>query len=381
MCDARGTIVRQNDGFAAWAGSAPGDKVDIHLGRGLFAPERGPARALVVVPLTGGGWLALGAPAETPGVASGVSRVVARRLERVERSLEANAAMGLLEAPAGPVAACLRDTLASAQELRALRAQIESLGSDAPAAGGPSCLRTLVREIVETLPPRTVAVTESGADWTVGADRARLFSHLLPLIGALASGGGLVVAVRGGDPVRLHLTPPAGVVLAAPVERAVEDARRYLAVHAGRVLVDEGSLVLELPAWARSADVTGGATGGVVLVAEDDDATLAMMGAVLRRAGFSVLTADNGVAASALLRTHGAEIVAMVVDAVLPGRSGVELAAEARQFDPGIPVLLVSGHPSDLLGAADVPGLPLLTKPFGARALAERVTRLIATRD
>ena len=38
-------------------------------------------------------------------------------------------------------------------------------------------------------------------------------------------------------------------------------------------------------------------------------------------------------------------------------------------------MLLVSGHPSDLLGVET--GVPLLSKPFGATVLAERVRAML----
>ena len=41
-----------------------------------------------------------------------------------------------------------------------------------------------------------------------------------------------------------------------------------------------------------------------------------MIGATLRRAGFRVLTAEDGVIGSSLFRIHHAEIVAIVSDAV-----------------------------------------------------------------
>jgi CheY-like chemotaxis protein len=377
ICDARGVLVRQNDAFAAWTGAKPGDRVDVHGGRGLIALPDAPARALSMLPLAGGGWLALPMGGEATGAAVGVSRAVSRRMERVERTLESNAAMALLESPSETVASCLRDMLAAAQELKALRAHVESLAGDAPAVLGPTCMRVLLRDVVGTLPEGgRVAVDESGADWTVSADRARLFSHVVALIGTLSQGGRIRVGLRGGDPVRLHVTPADDVPLSvAAAEAALESARRYVAVHGGRVLLDVDQLVVELPAWGRGAVVSGPAGLGTVLVADDDESTLAMMGTVLRRAGFRVLTADNGVAASALLRAHADELSAVVVDAVLPGCSGVELACEAQRYSPVIPVLLVSGHSSDIVGAG--PEVPLLSKPFGARVLADWVKKLV----
>ena len=110
---------------------------------------------------------------------------------------------------------------------------------------------------------------------------------------------------------------------------------------------------------------------GRVLVVDDDDTVLAMMEATLRRAGFRVLWAENGVDASSMLREHP-EINAVVADAVLPGRSGVDLAKEARRRN--LPVLLISGHDRDMLGDVD---MPILSKPFLGRQLAETVGKMV----
>jgi DNA-binding response OmpR family regulator len=106
-------------------------------------------------------------------------------------------------------------------------------------------------------------------------------------------------------------------------------------------------------------------------VVDDDDTMLAIMEVVLKSAGFRVLLAENGVQGSTMLREH-TEISAVVTDAVLPGRSGLELAREARRR--ALPVLLVSGHDQDLLGELD---MPILSKPFGAKLLAETVGKMV----
>jgi DNA-binding response OmpR family regulator len=136
-------------------------------------------------------------------------------------------------------------------------------------------------------------------------------------------------------------------------------------------MVDGGSgVILDLPAYARQAGIEYRGASGVVLVAEDDESALAMMRAALGRAGFTVLAASNGVEGMALIRSPPTELNALVTDAVLPGCSGLELAAEARRLSPGLPVLLVSAHPGNLVGA---PPYPMLRKPFGARALLDRL--------
>jgi CheY-like chemotaxis protein len=304
------------------------------------------------------------------------------------------------------VAACLRELLAASQELGLLSRQLESLGGAVHRRKDAVCLRALAREAAEALSGSVkVEVGQNDGDTTAEVERAGLFTHVVALLQSLAdyvapSGSGsdgspmfqgpangraLRVTVLAGDPTRLEIVVPEG---AEPPQDdpVLEDARAFVAGQGGRLLVIGTRVVLELPSFGggvgaptsgRAAPSGAPSSRGAVLVVDDDASALAMMAAVLRRAGWRVILAENGVAASVLLRQHAPEIAAVVADAVLPGRSGVELAAEARRIAPSLPVLLVSGHPTDLLGDGGLHDVPLLSKPFGARALADRVRRLI----
>jgi len=376
-CDVYGVVVACNDPFVAWAGPVVGLRVEIQGTRGALCAAGSPPRPLHMCPLSDGSWLALGAAGENQGVVSAVTAAVAQRLERLEASLEGNAQIGLLEVPSEPVARCLRETLAGAEELRALRLQIAALGEPTSGERMPVCLGVLMRDAVAALRELPVTLDSGDGDYTVEVDRARLFPLLVGLVadlaGAATPDAPLHIELRSGDSVRVRLAPAA---LLATDLGGIDAARRFVTAAGGRMLVEpQVAVVIEFPAFA--SDLRAGAGKGTVLIVDDDESTLAMMGAVLRRAGFQVLTAKDGVAASVLLRMHLSEIVAIVADAVLPGRSGVELAAEARRSVPHLPVLLVSGHSSDLLGAEDVDDLPILSKPFGARALTERVRALL----
>jgi DNA-binding NtrC family response regulator len=62
----------------------------------------------------------------------------------------------------------------------------------------------------------------------------------------------------------------------------------------------------------------------------------------------------------------------LVSDLVLPGMSGAELAAEAARHQPGIAVVLMSGH----AGPKPDDGV-MLTKPFAPAELVRRVREAI----
>jgi DNA-binding response OmpR family regulator len=82
-----------------------------------------------------------------------------------------------------------------------------------------------------------------------------------------------------------------------------------------------------------------------VLVIDDNPTQLCVREAVLRGAGFSVLTAESAEQALELLHDHSATAGLRVIltDHVLPGASGDAFVRELREFSPSVPVLVISG--------------------------------------
>jgi DNA-binding NtrC family response regulator len=81
-----------------------------------------------------------------------------------------------------------------------------------------------------------------------------------------------------------------------------------------------------------------------ILVADDETALLALIRNTLEAAGFTVHTAESGDRALALGRELGAELDLLLVDVVLPGVSGPELAAQLVAELPELEVIYTSGY-------------------------------------
>jgi PAS domain S-box-containing protein len=102
------------------------------------------------------------------------------------------------------------------------------------------------------------------------------------------------------------------------------------------------------------------ATGGTVLLVDDDEGILEVTGEVLLRAGFRVLTARGGGEALDRVREAGADGVdAVVLDLAMPDMSGEEAFLRLRELRSELPVILVTGY--DAASSAD---------RFAARGLA-----------
>ncbi|HEX7314851.1 MAG TPA: response regulator [Pyrinomonadaceae bacterium] len=114
-----------------------------------------------------------------------------------------------------------------------------------------------------------------------------------------------------------------------------------------------------------------------VLLAEDDRALRRYLEVVLRRAGYEVLTAADGLEAMKALLSN--EVDAVVTDALMPHLSGHELCRFLREHPrlKELPVVLLSGEES--AARCDGAGADLyLSKPVPAEELAASLARLLA---
>ena len=124
------------------------------------------------------------------------------------------------------------------------------------------------------------------------------------------------------------------------------------------------------------------ASGEVVLVVEDEPAVRQMTLRVLEEYGYGVMEAKDGEEALELLGRGDRRVRLMVVDVVMPGIDGPELARRAGALLPGLPVLFMSGYTDDEVvrrGLLDA-GKPFLQKPFTPEALGEQVARMLGSR-
>ena len=116
-----------------------------------------------------------------------------------------------------------------------------------------------------------------------------------------------------------------------------------------------------------------------VMVVEDDPFVRAFVGKRLESLGYSVVVAVDGKDALRILRTD-IHIDVLFTDIVMPGGiDGWELADQAKQIRPGLPVLLTSGYALETLvqqGRLKA-GAMVLSKPYLRDALARRLREIL----
>jgi DNA-binding NtrC family response regulator len=104
-----------------------------------------------------------------------------------------------------------------------------------------------------------------------------------------------------------------------------------------------------------------------ILVVDDDEFILEFVRLLLARAGYLVLTAQNGEEAWGLIEGNEHDIRLLLTDIVMPDSfDGFELAARVRKHQPDLPILLMTGsalheYPPTVLLAWEP---MLLRKPF-----------------
>lgn len=112
-----------------------------------------------------------------------------------------------------------------------------------------------------------------------------------------------------------------------------------------------------------------------VLVVDDDQAIRELVSAYLARDGHEVLEAADG--NEALRLAPRADVV--VLDLMLPGIDGFEVAQVVRRDYPQTPILMLTARSreDDRITGLDLGADDYVTKPFSPRELAARVRALI----
>jgi DNA-binding response OmpR family regulator len=107
-----------------------------------------------------------------------------------------------------------------------------------------------------------------------------------------------------------------------------------------------------------------------ILIVDDDPEVANMLARSLARHGFLIDAVRS--AEEALARAEATAYDAALVDLVMPGRDGADLAAELRKKIPGIPIGILTGYThSPLIPSAERSGVTVFTKPVIIQELVE----------
>ncbi|MEJ8815756.1 PAS domain-containing protein [Variovorax ureilyticus] len=123
--------------------------------------------------------------------------------------------------------------------------------------------------------------------------------------------------------------------------------------------------------------------GEFVLVVEDDPSVRLFVLEVLAQHGYRALEAANGNEALPFLLEPRLQIDLLVSDVGLPGMNGRQLAEQARQCRPGLPVLFMTGYAEYALNRSEflAEGMQMISKPFALEEFVHKLREMVRERQ
>lgn len=119
-----------------------------------------------------------------------------------------------------------------------------------------------------------------------------------------------------------------------------------------------------------------------VLIAEDEPTILETLSFLLGRAGWKVASVTDGAAVLDMVRRLRPGM--LVLDVMLPGRSGLDilrsLRADPEQADMPVLILTARGQSHDRQLALDLQADGFISKPFANDDVVDEVQRLLGQR-
>jgi DNA-binding NtrC family response regulator len=119
----------------------------------------------------------------------------------------------------------------------------------------------------------------------------------------------------------------------------------------------------------------------LVLIIDDDETVLNVTQQIVMRCGFATAVASSGLEGLATLEQRGDEIKCILLDMSMPHMDGASTFEAIEKVSPTIPVIIVSGYPSDDLksrfGACQPHGF--IQKPFSITDLDLRLREAVSS--
>jgi len=114
-------------------------------------------------------------------------------------------------------------------------------------------------------------------------------------------------------------------------------------------------------------------------VVEDHEDLRKLTMELLKKQGYQVLIASDGIEALDICEKYREEIHLLLVDVVMPKMTGPELAHGISILCPGIKVLYMSGYPDDVIADHGIlkPGIKYIQKPFALERIAQKVREVL----
>lgn len=122
---------------------------------------------------------------------------------------------------------------------------------------------------------------------------------------------------------------------------------------------------------------------GLILVIDDEEIMRDIAAGMLIECGYTVITASHGDEGVRLYREKKDEIDAVILDVVMPRKSGDETYNELKEINKDIKVLVISGFSQDerVKRMLEKGAKQFLQKPFNMEKLTKAIESVIKSRD
>jgi CheY-like chemotaxis protein len=116
-----------------------------------------------------------------------------------------------------------------------------------------------------------------------------------------------------------------------------------------------------------------------ILVAEDDASLRKLTRIVLESAGYTVITAEDGEDAITKFMENREKIQLVVLDMIMPNKSGKEACEEIKKTSPATRILFLSGYTMDIMKTQEIiaKGFDFLLKPVSPKDLVKKVREIL----
>jgi two-component system, OmpR family, response regulator RegX3 len=123
-------------------------------------------------------------------------------------------------------------------------------------------------------------------------------------------------------------------------------------------------------------------SSGRILIADDEPSVRDSVSYALRQEGFDVTLAVDGDDADSKLGDGAPDFELLILDIMMPGRSGLDICREVRNRSP-IPIILLTAKDAevDKVVGLEVGADDYVTKPFSVRELLGRVRAQLRRRE
>ena len=146
-------------------------------------------------------------------------------------------------------------------------------------------------------------------------------------------------------------------------------------IYLPRLIADE-----DADKTVREKKAAAGGTETILLV-EDEPSILRMIKMMLKRKGYSVLSAATPAEAVEKAKNHSGAINLLMTDVIMPEMHGQSLAEKITDIYPDIRLLFMSGYTADVIAHHGIldEGVAFIQKPFSMADLAEKLREVLET--